>query len=106
MSNPDLPAPLYAPRAEYIVKLSLGPRQFPAMYHFAGTGPAETTCASCTAFLPASDKRRGRCARWIEHRGRGVSLMDRGVDPDWWRGLPTIAASSPSCKYWGARADG
>jgi hypothetical protein len=96
-------APLYAPRAEYIVKLSLGPRQFPAMYHFAGTGPADTTCASCAAFLPASDERRGRCARWIEHRGRGVSLMDRGVDRNWWRGLPTIYASSSSCKYWEAK---
>ena len=115
----QLPAPHYAPRAEYIVNLGAGPRQFPAMYSgrslastdFAGSGPAGTTCASCAAFLPASgrnrvspdDEHRGRCARWVEHRGRGVSLMGRGVDPNWWRGLPTISASSPSCKYWEGR---
>ena len=73
------------------------------MYHFAGTGPEGTTCAGCAAFLPASDKHRGRCAQWIEHRGRAISLMDRGVDPNWWRGLPCISAASPSCKYWEGR---
>ena len=92
----------YAPRSEYMAHVGSGPRQHPAMYHFAGGGPAGETCATCAAFLPASDKRRGRCARWIIHRGRGDSLNEREADPNWWRGLPCIAAASLSCKYWQA----
>jgi hypothetical protein len=90
----------YAPRADHIANLGSGARQHPAMYHLPGGGPSGATCGTCASFLGAGDKGRGRCARWLEHRGRGAGLIDRAVDPHWSRGLPTIAASNASCKYW------
>lgn len=91
----------YAPRDGFLVNLKDGPRRFGAFYHFPGTGPAEETCGGCEHFLPASNKGRGRCMRWIIHRGLASRLDDKNEgDIDWWRGLPCIDASTSACKYW------
>lgn len=92
----------YQPGADYMQNLNEGPRRFPALYYFPGTGPKGETCASCAAFLTSSKKSRGRCAKWAIHRGRGDQLeaRQRGDGPDWWRGLPCVDSDTPACKYW------
>ena len=89
--------PEYQPADGYAVNLH-APRRFPALYYFAGTGPAGETCAGCRNFIPAAEKSRGRCAAWVNYFASD-RLHDRD-DPKWWHGLPCIDASTPSCKYW------
>ncbi len=97
----------YAPGKEFFQNLKDGPQRFPALYHFPGTGPEGETCGSCANFLPSSNKERGRCKKWIEHRGGADRLEAREEgEGNWWRGLPTIFSDTDSCKYWDKLPEG
>lgn len=91
---------LYRPRDGFIVNLGDDPRTFPATFYFPGTGPESKTCSTCKFFLKASSINRGRCSKWIEHRGHYERLVAKeSGNSGWWRGLPCINSATDACKY-------
>jgi len=74
--------------------------RYPATAHIPGAFPAKT-CGDCQHLDPCKNKLRGRCQ---EHfRFRGLAYLFLKTDKDWWRGLSTIEAATPACKYFTER---
>jgi hypothetical protein len=76
---------------------------YPATAHIPGA-ISEKTCGECLHLDPCSDKLRGRCVQHFRFRGLAY-LFDDKNDPNWWRGLGTIEAATPACKYFALRED-
>lgn len=69
--------------------------------HIPGGGPDGRTCAERAHLDPTTKGTRGRCRKALEmHRMlHRMSEAERASNPDWWRGLPAIEASTAACKY-------
>jgi hypothetical protein len=84
----------------------MGIATYPATAHIPGAVPGKT-CGDCQHLAPCSIKTRGRCLQYFRFRGL-IYLFDEHIhkeQPDWWRGLPAINASTLACKYFLSKGD-
>jgi len=74
---------------------------YAATAHIPGAIPGKT-CGQCAHFIKCKSEIRGRCH--LHFRFRGLDYLFKKEDVDWWRGLDSISATTPACKYFWERA--
>ena len=74
---------------------------YAATAHIPGAIPGKT-CGDCGHLIKCKNKNRGRCLKHFAFRG--LDYLFQKDEVNWWRGLDSIPAATPACKYFWERA--